>query len=143
MPDQFTVPQFIDAEDHIFGPLTARQFIILMVAGLLGFGFYKLLSFGKFLTVAIPLLIFAGTLAFYRVNGQAFHYFILNFIQTLKKPKLRVWGKVYTDAQLKEYIHQTSPQPPAPFVRKAQLSTSRLNELALVVNTGGVYKPDD
>ena len=33
--DQFVVPQFIDAEDKIFGPLTARQFIIVMFMMLL------------------------------------------------------------------------------------------------------------
>ena len=81
MPDQFTVPQFIDSEDHIFGVVTARQFIILMVTGLLGFSFFKILSFVPFILVVIPLIMMGGTLAFLRVNGQAFHYFILNLIK--------------------------------------------------------------
>ena len=30
---RFTVPQFIDVEDKIFGPLTTRQFLIMLVVG--------------------------------------------------------------------------------------------------------------
>ena len=143
MPDQFTVPQFIDSEDHIFGVVTARQFIILMVTGLLGFAFFKILRFVPFILVVIPLVMMGGTLAFLRVNGQAFHYFILNFLQTMKKPKLRVWQKIYRDADLRQFISQTLPPRAPVFVHKAPLSSSRLSELTLVVNTGGVYVPEE
>ena len=40
--DQFVVPQFIDVEDKIFGPVTTRQFVILLVAGLVLFVASKL-----------------------------------------------------------------------------------------------------
>ncbi len=143
MPEQFVVPQFIDAEDKIFGPVTARQFIILMVAGLTNFALFKLLSFVQFLIFGIPLICLAGIVAFVRINGQAFHYFFLNLLQTLKKPKLRVWQKVYQDSELKELISQKTPPPPVHFVRKEFTATSRLQELTLVVNTGGVYKPEE
>lgn len=143
MPDQFTVPQFIDAEDKIMGPVTARQFIILMVVGLIEFIFFKLLSFIQFVAFGIPLLAIGGTVAFMRVNGQPFHYFLLNLLQTFKKPRLRVWNKTYTDAQLKEFIAQKLPPAPETLVRKEFTATSRLQELTLVVNTGGVYKPED
>ena len=29
--EQFVVPQFIDAEDKILGPLTGRQFVIMLL----------------------------------------------------------------------------------------------------------------
>jgi len=86
MPEQYVVPQFIDAEDQIFGPVTARQFIILMVVGLIEFLLFKLLSFVVFLLVGIPFLAIGGMVAFTKINGQPFHFFILNLIQTLKKP---------------------------------------------------------
>ena len=143
MPNQFVVPQFIDAEDQIFGPITARQFIILMIAGLLDFGLFKLLSFVAFLLVGVPIVIIAGTLAFAKVNGQVFHFFILNIIQTFKKPKLRVWYKVYTDSELKILMKQAPPELPKVQPRKEPISVSRLNELSLVVNTGGIYRPEE
>lgn len=143
MPDQFVVPQFIDAEDKIFGPVTARQFIILMVGGLTCFALFKLLSFVTFLIVGIPIICLSGIVAFVKINGQAFHYFFLNLIQTFKKPKLRVWQKIYQDAELKELMSQKTPPLPTHVVRKEFTASSRLQELTLVVNTGGVYKPEE
>ena len=143
MPEQFVVPQFIDSEDTIFGPVTARQFVILMVVGLFDFLAFKLLPFVPFLLVGIPVLIFGGIVAFTRINGQPFHFFILNLVQSLKKPGLRVWDKTVSDAMLREYMKQEIPPPPIVVVRKAYAGTSRLQEISLVVNTGGVYKPEE
>lgn len=143
MPEQFVVPQFIDAEDKIFGPITARQFIILMVAGLIDFALFKLLSFVTFLIVGIPIIIVAGVFAFTKINGQSFHYFVLNLIQTFKRPRLRVWDKGHTDSELHALMKEEPAPPPPPSPRKAPVSSSRLNELTLVVNTGGVYQPEE
>ncbi len=143
MPDQFVVPQFIDAEDKIFGPITARQFIILMITGLLDFLLFKLLSFILFLIIGIPILMLGGVFAFAKINGQVFHYFVLNIIQTFQRPRLRVWYKVSTDAQLRMFMKEEPPPPPDVRPRKAPLSSSRLSELTLVVNTGGVYRPEE
>jgi len=143
MPEQFVVPQFIDAEDKIFGPITARQFIILMVGFLLDFVMFKLLSFVMFLVVGLPILCISGIIAFVRINGQPFHFFILNAIQTFKKPHLRIWDKTRTNSELKEYI-KSEPEPvPPSFTKKSFASSSRLQEISLVVNTGGIYQPED
>ncbi|MBI4592309.1 PrgI family protein [Candidatus Uhrbacteria bacterium] len=143
MPDQFVVPQFIDAEDKIFGPITARQFIILMVVMLVDFVLFRLLTLVQFLMTGIPLLVMGGIVAFVRVNGAPFHYFFLNLIQTFKKPRLRIWSREYSDAELRELMRAVPPAPSAHFVRKAFTGTSRLQELTLVVNTGGIYKPEE
>jgi hypothetical protein len=143
MPDQFVVPQFIDSEDKIFGPITARQFIILMVVFMVEFGMFRLLPFVTFLIIGIPFFALGGTVAFARINGAPFHYFILNLIQTLKKPRLRIWSREYSDGELRELMNVTlAPLPPI-FSRKKFVGTSRLQELTLVVNTGGVYTPEE
>lgn len=143
MPEQFVVPQFIDAEDHIFGPITARQFVILMAVFLLDFLLFRLLSFVTFLLTGIPLIVLGGIVAFVRINGAPFHFFILNLIQTFKKPHLRVWSREYSDAELRTLMKIAPPVPSTAAHRKAFAGTSRLQELALVVNTGGVYKPEE
>lgn len=143
MPDQFVVPQFIDAEDKIFGPITARQFLIMLITGLVVLALFRLLNFVPFLIVGIPLVVIGGVVAFVRINGQAFHYFLLNSIQTFRKPRLRVWYRQYSNEQLNLYINQKPEAVPEGFKRKEFLSTSRLADLSLVVNTGGVYKPED
>lgn len=142
MPDQFVVPQFIDAEDKILGPITARQFVILLFAFMLGAILWQFLNFVWFLVVFIPLIAFAGIIAFVKINGQPFHYFFLNALQTLRKPQLRVWDKDRTNVELRALMQEAPPPPPPPAPRKLLGSTSRLQELALVANTGGVYKPE-
>lgn len=145
---RFTVPQFIDVEDKIIGPITTRQFLILLATAVIMAASYKLVTLrpGRF-TYALILLIMefgiGGIIAFLKINGQPFHYFMLNLTQTLSKPRLRVWDKTLSDQELKEII--TAPPPAAPPKRliKERVATSKLSELTLVVNTGGVYNPDE
>lgn len=143
MPNQFVVPQFIDAEDKIFGPVTARQFIILMVTFLLDFIMFRLLSFTMFMVLGVPLIIMGGVIAFVRINGAPFHYFILNLIQTSRKPRLRVWSREYSDSELRDLMKVVPVVPSSHISRKKFAGSSRLQELSLVVNTGGVYKPEE
>lgn len=140
---RYVVPQFIDVEDKIIGPLTTRQFLILLVTAFVMFIEYKLADFTLFLLIGISTLIIGGIFAFFRVNGQPFHYFLLNMVQTFRRPGLRVWDKDYTDAELLDIIKRPPPPPPPPRIRKEPLAATKLTELSLVVNTGGVYNPED
>jgi len=140
---QFVVPQFIDVEDKILGPITTRQFAILMITGLVMFIIYKILYIWYALAIDVTLLGMALVVAFVRINGQPFHYFLLNFVQTFRRPGIRVWNKDLTDAEIIALAKVEIPPPPPPKVYKEAPTTSRLSELALVVNTGGVYHPED
>lgn len=140
---QFVVPQFIDVEDKILGPITTRQFAILMVDGLVMFILYKLLSLPFAILFDVLLLVSGIVLAFVRINGQPFHYFLLNVFQTWKRPHVRVWNKELSDAEIIALSKVELPPPPPVKPYKEALTTSRLSELALIVNTGGVYKPEE
>ncbi|OGL75021.1 hypothetical protein A3B21_04605 [Candidatus Uhrbacteria bacterium RIFCSPLOWO2_01_FULL_47_24] len=136
---QFTVPQFIDVEDKIIGPVTTRQFIIMLATALLIFIFYKLLAFTPFLILAVILFGVGGTIAFARINGQPFHFFLLNFLQTFRSPKLQLWDKTPTEAFLQAAIRVTPALPAKVSPRKEVLTSSRLAEISLIVDTGGAY----
>lgn len=139
---QFVVPQFIDVEDKIIGPITTRQFIIILTALLLDFLAYKLATFIFFIFIA---LIFTGSafiLSFATVNGQPFHYFLLNLIQTLRRPRLRIWYVPLISAEIRATAASAPPPPPKVEASKERPTASRLSDLALLVNTGGVYKPE-
>ena len=136
---QFIVPQFIDVEDKIIGPVTTRQFIIMLACFMLIAINYRLFDFSLFLTVSIILVLLFGIIAFITINGRPFHFFILNIIQTLKRPGLRVWNnikkiEVEEEAYIKTDLEDYIPAPPKP------LSRSRLSDLSLIVDTGGGYK---
>ncbi|MFA4831298.1 MAG: PrgI family protein [Patescibacteria group bacterium] len=137
---QFVVPQFIEVEDKIFGPITVRQFLILLVACLIIFISYKLTDFALF--VAILALVGGSALvvAFVKINGQAFHYFLLNIIQTVKRPSQRVWNKKYAKKEL-DYFRKFIGEVAA--VKEVVVKDTRrrhIRDLALIVNTGGYYK---
>lgn len=140
---QFVVPQFIDVEDKILGPITTRQFAILMVTALVMFIVYKILYIWYALAIDVILLGAALVVAFVRVNGQPFHFFLLNFVQTFRRPAVRVWNKELNDAEIIALAKVEIPPPPPSKIYKEAPTTSRLSELALIVNTGGVYHPED
>ena len=142
MPQQFVVPQFIDVEDKIFGPITTRQFIIVLVAGLVIFAAYRWGDFATFIAVLAFVGGFSLVLAFVKVNGQTFHYFLLNLIQTGRKPGLRVWHK-WKDTEELNYLRKKGIEQGEVEVPEVKRATgARMRDLSLIVNTGGYYKPD-
>ena len=90
---QFQVPQFIEVEDKIFGPLTIKQFIYL--AG--GVGLCVLIYFtlplfiGIFLMV--PIVIISLALSFYKINNKAFIYVLEAAVMYSIHNKLYIWKK--------------------------------------------------
>lgn len=139
---QFVVPQFIDVEDKIFGPVTVRQFIILLVATGFIFIAYKIADFTLFIFLTLVLGGTALVFAFVKVNGQSFHYAILNIIQTLRRPSLRIWNKIYGKSELTRYREEAKVVVVEKTKTVPKLSYSRIRDLSLTVNTGGYYKPE-
>ena len=140
---RYTVPQFIDVEDKIMGPLTGRQFLIMLCVAIALALMWKLLDFLAFLVFGIPLFAIGVIFAFFKVNGQPFHFFCLNLIQTFQRPNLRVWDKTIPDDLLRLLIKTTPPPPARARIRKDPMAATKLTELTMIVNTGGVYNPED
>jgi len=143
MPEKFVVPQFIDTEDKILGPITVRQFLIMLGAVLIIFIEYKLLAFIYFVLAAAVTALIAGVFAFMKINSQPFHIFFVNFLQTTTRPSLRVWNKEYNETELRGFMKVKQEAPPPPTVLKSHPESTRLRDLTLTVNTGGVYNPEE
>ena len=90
---QYQVPQFIEIEDKIFGPLTFKQFVYVAGGGGIIVIFFVLLP--KFIAIllALPIAAFAGALAFYKVNDKPFINFVESFFNYSLKSKLYIWKK--------------------------------------------------
>ena len=69
---EYQVPQFIEVEDKIVGPLTLRQFIY--VAGAVGICvvFFVSLPFIVAFLLSAPIVALATALSFYKINGKPF-----------------------------------------------------------------------
>ena len=89
---QFQVPQFIEVEDKIFGPLTFKQFVY--VAGGLGAAYllWRVLP----IYLAGPLILgtggLAAALAFLQWNGRPFILGLENGFYYLVRSKLYLWN---------------------------------------------------
>ncbi|MBI4215227.1 MAG: PrgI family protein [Parcubacteria group bacterium] len=140
MAQRFTVPQFIDVEDKILGPVTVRQFVILLGAALICFIGYALFTFDLFVVWSLIWIGLCVILAFVRINGMPFHYFLLNMIQTVQRASTRVWNKELSNAQIRALAFKKAEIKKVEEIPvKAPLSFSTLSELSLIADTGGSY----
>lgn len=144
MAQQFTVPQFIAVEDKILGPISVRQFIILLAGMGLVVGVYQLLyklanSSSLFLFSAAGITILTMLFAFFRVNGRPFHLFLLNLLESLRNPSMRLWDNSTTE----RIQYRREPPPPTPPPTKRPMNQTNLARLAMLVDTGGAFHDDE
>ena len=121
----FQVPQFIEIEDKIFGPLTFKQFIYVAGSAGLAFIVYTLLP-SIYLSI-IPIIAIIGfglALAFYQINNRPFIFALQSFLRYLINHKLYIWKK---SVDIKFDKPEVTPSKSANLPR---LSNSRLKELA-------------
>jgi len=90
---RFQVPQFIEVENKIFGPLTFRQFVYIVGGVGLVVILWTLLPNFLAIIIGLPILVFAAMLAFYKVNGKPFSYMVEAFIKFYLSNRLYVWKK--------------------------------------------------
>lgn len=88
---QFEVPQFIEIEDKIFGPLTWRQFLYLGGGGLFAVVLFLTAPFIIFLVIGLPLGLLALALAFYPVNNQPFSKLLEAIYNFLIRKRVYHW----------------------------------------------------
>jgi hypothetical protein len=90
----FNIPQFIDKEDKIVGPLTAKQLGWLGAAGAVMLILWTMLDFGAVILAAIPVVGIFGAFAFYHPNGQPLISLISSSITFFFHPKAYIWRRV-------------------------------------------------
>jgi hypothetical protein len=133
---KFQVPQFIEIEDKLIGPLTIKQAMYLG-GGL--FGTYILYrTFGLFLGLifAIPVIVLSLALSFYKVNGKPFIIVLEAGLKFYTGNKLYIWKK-----EDKEIIPQAGlAKERASPIYVPKLSDSKLKDLAWSLDIHEKYK---
>lgn len=77
---KFQVPQFIETETKLVGPLTLKQFLFVGGGVSIGTVEYLVLNGVVFLVVFLPTIALFGALAFARVGGQPFLNYLAYFL---------------------------------------------------------------
>ena len=122
---QFQVPQFIDVEDKLFGPLTVKQLVYLIGGGGLIIVLWAIrLPTFIFWIFAIVIAGFFSGLAFAKINGRPAIDALNNALNHFTRPRIYIWKRAPKDPKKKP--DQTLP----PQTHVPQLSEEKLKELS-------------
>jgi hypothetical protein len=90
---RYQVPQFIEVEDRIFGPLTIKQFVYVVGGFGISFVLWKLLPIYISIFLIAPILGFSLALAFYKINNRPFIIVVESALRYVLNNKLYLWEK--------------------------------------------------
>jgi hypothetical protein len=88
---QFQVPQFIDTQDKVVGPLTLRQFMYVAAAGAMSAVLYFTVAIWLWFFLSIILIGGAIGIAFIKIEGRPFSRIILSAFDFYWKPQIYIW----------------------------------------------------
>lgn len=91
---KYQVPQFLDVEDKIVGPLTIKQFIYL--AGGVGMGYllWKITPIPYFrMLLGFACVGLGGMFSFYKFNGRPFIMVVEHAFDYYKSDRMFIWRK--------------------------------------------------
>ena len=130
MSMEFQVPQFIEVEDKIFGPLTLVQFIYL--AGGLGFAvsMWLLLPLWAAIILGGPVAALGLGLAFFKVNNRPLMATLEAAFDYTFRAKLYIWNKKTKELPTAIDIATLAenPEDPAKYVPAA--TSNRIKDLS-------------
>ncbi|MEX0930394.1 MAG: PrgI family protein [Candidatus Paceibacterota bacterium] len=140
---RFHIPQYIEVESKLFGPLTLKQFIYLAggAGGSAALWFlipYPILS----IILIIPLVLFSLALAFYKVNEKPFIEVLEAAFYYAVNSKLFIWDRhrrVPTQEELEEADERER------LTDLPKLSSSKLKDMTwdLDVDAGNSTEEDE
>ena len=126
------VPQYIDVEDRIAGPLTWKHLGWMFGGGGVLLIAYALLDRATFFIVAIPIGLFTAALAFYKPNGIPFVEFLGYGFTYLFRPKRYVWKR-----EIEKKRVRRNTQKKRTVVKQKKTSIDEVVEIAHVLDSRG------
>ena len=125
---RFQVPQFIEVESKIFGPLTLKQFIYLAGGGGMIFMLKMLLPFWLTIIFAVPIGALAFALAFYKVNNRPFIKLVEDAARFSAGSRVYIWKK--TEPKKKKELEEAKKAKERPEILIPKLTKGKLKDLA-------------
>lgn len=138
---QFKIPQDVQREDTIVGPLTLKQMIIIGIGGGLAYGIYVSLSKTYFIEIWLPpvaiISIITLAFAFLKVHSLPFHEFLMNFIEYHLLPRERIWIQGTGTPFVSSLEKKKEKQIKTILEKDESGQTKSLKELTKVLDTHG------
>ncbi|MDD5463691.1 MAG: PrgI family protein [Candidatus Moranbacteria bacterium] len=127
------VPQYIDVEDKIAGPLTAKQLGWIIILGIILIILWNVVPMAVFFIIGIPVTILFVSLAFYRPYGQPLASFFLYGIMYFFRPKIYIWKR--TPEKIVSTVQKI--QTAATVAPDKHISSQSLQDLAQLLDSEG------
>jgi len=127
---QYSVPQFIDIEDKIVGPLTGKQTLYLMIGGgflMLIFSFFDFMFFMIIFVIVAPITL---AFAFWKPKGMTVARWIANIINYHTTDHLYTWRREPEGIKIKAVQKKKTQAIP-----EKNVSKNRISELAWLLDT--------
>lgn len=141
----FNVPQYVDVEDKVAGPLTAKQLFWMIGMGAVLLVLWNIFEFAAFSVIAIPVIILFVAFAFYRPYGQPLITFVSHALFFIFRPKVYVWDRPEQpeiptvikaskkpDAKQEKQEGQASP--------REELTPERIRELSFILDNKNTHQ---
>ncbi|HFC76679.1 MAG TPA: PrgI family protein [Candidatus Moranbacteria bacterium] len=129
----YNVPQFIDIEDKIVGPLTAKQLLwMFAMGGVLLILWATVGNKINFFIIGIPIALAFVALAFYRPYGQPLSKFITSAFLFIVKPKIYIWRREIKPEKKKKI---TEFKKINNFPEKKKMKQEELHQLAEILDS--------
>jgi hypothetical protein len=132
---QFQVPQFLDVEDKVIGPLTIKQFLYILGATGGAYAIWKIIPWkAASILPAFAFFVLGMMLAFFRYNNKPFVVLIESWFNYIVHDRLYVWNrreKTTTELDLSNFktTHKGLNVPGA--------SVGKLEDLAFQIDAKG------
>lgn len=132
---QFKVPQFIEREAKIVGPLTFKQFAFIGGAGVLVFVLYSLIAYISlpvFIIAALIVVVVGFSFAFLKIEGHSMISLFLGLSSFLTSPRIFLWGrKKKSSPSLKiDSVPEKVDEPSSPSSDIKVFQQSKLKDLS-------------
>lgn len=132
----YKVPQDVEAEDKLLGPLTFKQFIFFLIAAGAGLVAWLMFKIHPLLVlVPLPIVLIFGGLAVFRREDQPMERYLLSFFNYILRPRQRIWDpEGYYEHVV---ITREKKQAPTPIKQDLEQVHGQLEKLAQTVDTRG------
>ena len=134
---QYPVPQFIEVEDKIIGPLTLRQFLTLIAGGVVCLVAWSLADMEMFIFISFVAMAAAIGFAFVKINGRLLHEYLFSMFGYFTKPQIRTWAKELAMPNIEFRSAKRQKDSEEEELTKKGLSESSLKRLANVLDSYG------
>ncbi|MDX9970916.1 MAG: PrgI family protein [Candidatus Gracilibacteria bacterium] len=132
---QYKVPQNVQREDTIIGPITFKQLIILFAGGGLTYVIYSILARKFFIEIWLGPVIIGSSLtlafAFLKINEREFHIYLLNLLAHTLTPKKRLWRKGSGDTFISPFskIYVKKPKKVEPVKKEGPKNLDKIIQI--------------